>query len=295
MCPGPAIAYHPSIPLRHQIQQVLRAHIEGGDIAPDERLPTELALVQRFGVSRATIRAALAALERDGLIRRRQGSGTFVRPADPLRGAKMEITHPLLGYEAEVRLVKAETVPAPGHVVDFLGVPRGEPVMRFVRVEMVGGGPFAVVVNYLGPALGRRIQVRALRRHPMMELLRERLHIEFGPMRQTIEARLPDEELASLLEITLTQPVLLLRLQVADRAGRPVEISDTFYRADRCRYEVDLSGLEPHAKLKPAAAKAEPATAKLKPAAARPEPAAAKLRHTHNPVRTRRTSAGAGA
>ena len=139
MCP--AIAYHPSIPLRHQIQQVLRSSIEGGDIAPDERLPTELALVQRFGVSRATIRAALAALERDGLIRRRQGSGTFVRPADAVRGAKVEITHPLLGYEAEVRLVKAETIPAPGHVVEFLGVPRGKPVMRFVRVEMVEGRP----------------------------------------------------------------------------------------------------------------------------------------------------------
>src|SRR5262249_16011916 len=51
----------------------------------------------------------------------------------------------------------------------------------------------------------------------------------------------------SLLEITLTQPVLLLRLQVADRAGRPVEISDTFYRADRCRYESDLSAREPAA------------------------------------------------
>jgi GntR family transcriptional regulator len=172
----------------------------------------------------------------------------------------VEITHPLLGYEAEVRLVKAETIPAPGHVVDFLGVPRGKPVMRFVRVEMVAGGPLAVVVNYLGPTLGRRIKVRALRRHPMLELLRDRLRIEFGPMRQTIEARLPDHELASLLETTLTQPVLLLRLQVADRSGRPVEISETFYRADRCRYEADLSGLTPGvAKLGPAAAKPRPA------------------------------------
>lgn len=280
MCP--AIAYHPSIPLRHQIQQVLRSSIEGGDIAPDERLPTELAMVQRFGVSRATIRAALAALERDGLIRRRQGSGTFVRPADSLRGAKVRITHPLLGYEAEVRLVKAETIPAPGHVVEFLGVPRGEPVMRFVRVEMVGRRPLAVVVNYLGPALGRRIRVRALRRYPMLELLRKRLHIEFGPMRQTIEARLPDDELASLLEITLTQPVLLLRLQVADRAGRPVEISDTFYRADRCRYEADVSGLEP-------------TTVTPGPAATRRESRPATPRRPRAPAHSRRGSAGGGA
>lgn len=237
------IAYHPSVALHHQIQQVLRASIEVGEIGPDEQLPTELALVRRFQVSRATIRAALHALERDGLISRRQGRGTFVRPSETSTRAKTRITHPLLGYESEVRVVKAGTIPAPGHVMAFLGVARGEPIKRFVRVETVDDVPLAVVLNYVSLDLGRRIPVRELRRHSLLEVLRDRLRIEFGEMRQIIEARLPDDELALLLGITLTQPVLLLRLLVSDRAGRPVEISDTFYRADRYQYEVSGPGL----------------------------------------------------
>ena len=235
-----AIAYHPSVPRHHQVQQVLRSTIETGEIAPDEQMPTELALVRRFQVSRATIRAALGALERDGLISRRQGRGTFVRRSGAATGAKMRITHPLLGYEADVHLVKAETIPAPAHVTAFLRVARGAPVRRFVRVEMVDEVPLAAVVNYVTTTLGRRIPAGELRRHTMLELLRNRLHVELGNMRQTIEARLPDDELASLLGITLTQAVLHIRLLVPDRTGGPVEISDTFYRADRYRYEVDV-------------------------------------------------------
>jgi GntR family transcriptional regulator len=239
------IAYHPSVPLHHQIQQLLRSRIEAGDLEPDEQIPTEFSLARRFQVSRATIRVALHSLERDGLIVRRQGRGTFVRHSGTMSSTKTRITHLLLGYEAEVRVVRAETIPAPAHVVSFLGMARGERIKRFVRVEMVDDAPLAAVLNYVPMELGSRITTRALRRYSMLEFLRDRLRIEFGDMRQIIEARLPDDELASLLGITLTQPVLFLRLLVSDRSGKPVQISDTFYRGDRYRHEVDAPALLP--------------------------------------------------
>jgi GntR family transcriptional regulator len=124
-------------------------------------------------------------------------------------------------------------------------VARGQPIKRFVRVEIIDDAPLAAVLNYVPLELGRRIPTRSLRRYSMLEFLRDRLRIELGDMRQIIEARLPDDELASLLGITLTQPVLFLRLLVSDRSGRSVEISDTFYRADRYRYEVDAPALLP--------------------------------------------------
>jgi GntR family transcriptional regulator len=72
----------------------------------------------------------------------------------------------------------------------------------------------------------------------MLEYLRDRLHVPIGRLRQSIEARMPDEEVASLLEIDLTQPVLLIQLKVLDKSGMPVEIADMFYRADRYRFEM---------------------------------------------------------
>lgn len=230
--------YHRALPLHYQVEGLLRARIDADEWRPGEQIPTESELVERFRVSRTTIRAALGELERERLIVRRQGRGTFV--SSRLDGAATAaITNLVLGYEAEIRVLRVEIAPAPMHAAAFLGVARGQPVRKFVRLEIVDGRPLAVVVNYMHAKLGKRIRAKDLRLRSMLELLRDRLGIALGPIRQEIEARMPDEEVASLLEIDLARPVLLVRLLVSDKRGHPVEIADTFYRADRYRYEVE--------------------------------------------------------
>lgn len=62
----------------HRIAADLRAQIERGDLAPGDALPSEAALVQRYGVARGTARQALAALEAAGLVEAQHGKGRFV-------------------------------------------------------------------------------------------------------------------------------------------------------------------------------------------------------------------------
>src|SRR5262245_35412097 len=69
--------------LHHQIFLVLRDQILSGRFGAAELLPTEDDLTRLFGVSRITVRTALARLESSGLIRRRQGVGTFVKHRAP--------------------------------------------------------------------------------------------------------------------------------------------------------------------------------------------------------------------
>jgi GntR family transcriptional regulator len=202
-------------------------------------MPTEMALVERFRVSRATIREALGSLTRDGLIVRHRGRGSFVARTRSTAARPRMVTNLLLGYDAEIRVVSATTVPAPGHVAELLGVERGAPVKRFVRVEIVDGRPLAVVVNQMRVALGNKIRARDLRRSSMLELLRDRLHLAVVIVHEQLEATLPDDDTASLLGIDLTQPVLALRAVVRDEQGRPLQLSEAFYRADRYRYELD--------------------------------------------------------
>jgi GntR family transcriptional regulator len=237
--PNGAVAYHPSVPRHLQIQRVLRASIQAGEWEPDRPMPTEMALVERFGVSRTTIREALGVLAREGLIVRHRGRGSFVRPAWARPTPPETVTNLVLGYRAEIEVVAVETVPAPAGVARVLGVERGGAVMRLVRLEKVGGLPLAVAVNYMPPALGARIRPRDLTRTSLLELLRDRLRLRLGTIRQSIEARLPEVEVAGLLGIDLTEPVLVVRLVVHDAAGRPVEVADTAYRADRYRYETE--------------------------------------------------------
>lgn len=230
------VAYHPSVPRHLQIQRVLRGRIESGEWDGNHPIPTEMELLVEFGVSRTTIREALGVLTRDGLIARHRGRGSFVQPRVECPPA---VTNLLLGYQAQIKVIKAETTAAPGHITGPLGVERGTPVTRLVRLEIVDGAPLAVVVNYMRPALGQRIRPRDLTRTSLLEFLRDRLRMPLGAIHQSIEARLPDIETAGLLGIDLTQPVLTVRLVVTEAAGRPVEVSDTFYRADRYRYEVE--------------------------------------------------------
>lgn len=240
MTSSPVSAYHPSVPLHHQIQRVLRSQIESGEWGSEDKLPTEMELVRRFRVSRNTIREALGTLEQDGLIVRHRSRGTFVQGTRPSADPRATMTNLVLGYQADVSVIRAVTVPAPAHVVPFLKVTRGQPLRQFVRKEAVGGRALAVVVNYMTMEIGRRIRPKDLRRYSMLEFLRDRLKIPLGTIRQLIEARMPDDEVASLLGIDLTQPVLFIRVMVSDKQGNPVEIADSFYRADRYRYEVEL-------------------------------------------------------
>ena len=77
-----ALPFHDSIPLYHQIAQVLRQRAAQG---ADGGLATEQALCAEFGVSRTTIRQALASLKREGLLQSRRGVGTrLVRPRSAL-------------------------------------------------------------------------------------------------------------------------------------------------------------------------------------------------------------------
>jgi GntR family transcriptional regulator len=230
------VAYHPSVPRHLQIQRVLRGRIESGEWDGDHPIPTEMKLLEEFGVSRTTIREALGVLTRAGLIARHRGRGSFVQPRVDCPPA---VTNLILGYQAQIKVVRAETTSAPAPIAAALGVERGTPVTRLVRLEIVDGAPLAVAVNYMSTALGRRIRPRDLTRISLLEFLRDRLRMHLGTIHQSIEARLPDIETAGLLGTDLTQPVLAVRLVVTDAAGRPVEVSDTFYRADRYRYEVE--------------------------------------------------------
>ncbi|WP_231124258.1 GntR family transcriptional regulator, partial [Mycobacterium colombiense] len=71
------------VPLHRQLYLVLHDEIDRGVIAPGEALPTEQTLCDQFGVSRITVRRALADLAEQGYIERRHGVGSFVRQHDP--------------------------------------------------------------------------------------------------------------------------------------------------------------------------------------------------------------------
>ena len=73
-----SIDYEGKTPLWRQLADILRAQIESGELPPGRRMPSETTLVQTYQIARGTAAKALDALEREGLVERVQGRGTFV-------------------------------------------------------------------------------------------------------------------------------------------------------------------------------------------------------------------------
>lgn len=87
-----------STPKHVEVYNRLRAEIANGTYAPGQRIPTELELVERYGVSRPTVARALGALEKEGQLERRRGSGTFLKGAGPTQNDMLGLLVPRLHY-----------------------------------------------------------------------------------------------------------------------------------------------------------------------------------------------------
>jgi GntR family transcriptional regulator len=123
--------------------------------AAGDRLPSEPELAKRLGVSRATLREAMRTFETQGLIRRRQGSGTFVVGQVPVIDAGLEVLESLetmaqrLGLEVSVSDLRVESLPANKETAEGLGISVGTKLTRVQRVMREENRPVAYLVDIL--------------------------------------------------------------------------------------------------------------------------------------------------
>lgn len=130
--------------LRHRIAEGLRERLEAGEFLAGTRLPSEPELARRLGVSRSSLRAAIALLEADGLLRRMHGSGTFVIERPLLHN---DLSHNFgvsdliaaTGLEPGTADPRVGCEPAPADVADAFGVKPGTALSMIYRVRTASG------------------------------------------------------------------------------------------------------------------------------------------------------------
>jgi GntR family transcriptional regulator len=180
------------VPRYHQIAQTLRARIAASRHGPGERLDNQRKLAREFGVTLMTLRQALDLLERDGLIARRHGLGTFVtRPAidyDILQLRALAGDLSALGEDVATRFLRSHFVAAERQVAEPLGVPERAVVFLLERLRLVDGDPMSVQTSYLPAALGEEISKADLAVTPLRQVLTHKLGIEIRAARETVSA-----------------------------------------------------------------------------------------------------------
>lgn len=251
-------------PPYRRVADELRAEIvESGRLGPGEFLPSENELAERHGVTRATVRKAIALLRSDGLVFSEQGRGTFVRPRPRVRllssgpNYRTNRSSGVSNFNAEVlaqgqrpeqRLLEVTTVEAPAEIGARLELPDEDNlVVVRRRLFLIDDEPVQLCDGYYPHALvqgtsieeGRKIRggVHAVLEDPV------------GPIRRTVakfvedlEVRMPTPYEVESLRVPPGVPVARIFRTAIDTRQEPVEVLDSIVPCDRhvFRYVIDV-------------------------------------------------------
>lgn len=229
-----------------QIGDALRADIAAGAFAADGRLPTEAALAERFGVNRHTVRQAMAALERDGLVRIEQGRGSFVAESaiDYPVGRRTRFTEILERQQrvAGGRVLQAIELPAGDAVAAALRMRRGQPVIQVTRLTEADGRPLGLSVHHFQKSRVPGL-IEAFRRGASVtRALRACGIADYVRATTRLSARLPTAEEARHLRQRAIDPVLVSEAVNLDPQGRPIEYGVTCFAGGRVKLVFEAEG-----------------------------------------------------
>ena len=231
-----------AVPLYHQLQNVLKAEIESGRWQPDQRLPSEKELAERFGVSKITVRQALDVLAQLGYIRRDQGRGTFVarRKFDEGPRELTSFTEEMRRHNlvAGARVLAQFEAEADAHVADALRLRAKSQVLILKRLRLAGAEPLGLQTAHIPAALVPGLQMTD--RMSLYEVLQTRYHLYPAKARETYVAALADLPTAQLLEIPVGSPVFGVERVTFTLNERPFEFVQSVVRGDRYSIVLDL-------------------------------------------------------
>jgi len=248
---GRTIRKDSPIPYYYQLAQILREAMDDVSASAAEgepiALPSEPALSARFDVTRGTVRHALQILEREGLIVREKGRGTFMRR----RRVELDLTELSSiaahmrdqHWAAEYRLLGIERGLARPQAQRALGLAAGEEVWEVRRLRLADGEPVSAETSIIPCRLAPDLPAADLTTS-LYETLRSRYGFGLRTSEQTIRTRAADVEEAGLLALRAGDPVFVITGVLADAQGTPVEYSRSLWRGDRYDLQVRLVSRE---------------------------------------------------
>jgi len=231
---------HSDLPLYQQLQRALRQAIETRVLGPDDALPPERDLATDFNVSRITVRKAIDGLVEEGMLVRRQGSGTFVSARVEKNFSK------LTSFSEDIRargrnprsvwLRKSSGTVTPEEALTLRASP-GTPVYRFHRIRFADEVPMALEYATIPASCLPSLEAVEHSLYAALE------HAGNRPVRalQRLRAVLFSAEQAELLQTKEKDPGLLVERVGFLKDGRAAEFTQSYFRGDIYDFVAELS------------------------------------------------------
>lgn len=233
------------MPLYHRIYLVLREQILDQKFDPGVPMPSELELASAYSVSRVTLRKTLELLEREGLILRQRGRGTFARPPTGAGAVQADISGLVenlvaMGLSTQVKVLEFDYVATPPDVAAEMGISAGTIAQRAVRLRSLRGKPFSYAVTYVREDIGRTFDAESLTKTPLLRLF-EMAGVMIAGAAQRVSASAADYAVADLLGVDVGAPLLCIKRVVRDKDGTAIERIRALYRPDMYEFELNLT------------------------------------------------------
>jgi len=226
--------------LHSRISSWLRGKIATGEWPPHYRLKPEPELAASLGVSRGTLRRALATLIAEGALVQVRGKGTFVtstvvEPAIAQKLTSLSEDFADHGRPLATEVIECRLLTPPGPVAALLDSPAGRPILHLVRLRSTDEGPVALLDNYVRTDLAPGLEETDFTQATLFGALATRFGLHIATGRRTFSATLADEAQAALLGVGPGSPLQHLEQVTYLADGSPIEYSDVWIRSDRLR------------------------------------------------------------
>lgn len=244
------IQHNTPIPLYMQLKEKIKSAIEEGTLKPNDQIPSERELCNKYNVSRITVRQAIAEAVNEGLLYKIQGKGTFVKQPKIEQGlVKLtSFSKTLLnkGLQASSKIVKKNVVPVSFQVANILNVDLSEQVVNLGVVGLANDEPMVYYDSYFTFDIGMKMTKAAeqyVKQNKAFSSydLYEEVNMVIDTIQQTIEAVNCSKDIAKVLKVPEGKALLVITSIIYNLDKEPVEFKTAMYRADKYRFHITRS------------------------------------------------------
>jgi len=222
-------------PAYQRIQGAIRKRIDSGQLHPGDAVASERDLAKIHQVSLMTARHALASLEREGIVERRRGIGTFVAAPKIHFNKLMSYTEQMAsrGLAAGSKVVAAKVIEQEDEIAARLMLPAGSKMIKIERVRHTSDEPFALETCYLPAERFPGLVREPLGRGSLFARLEQDFGVQLTYADEEVDATAADSRVAQFLQVPRGAPVMRIRQVIYSSNGKPVIYVVGFYRAER--------------------------------------------------------------
>jgi len=231
-----------STPLYQQIEEDIRASIENGALKYGDKIDAEPEIMEKYKVSRITVRKAISNLVEEGYLIKKQGKGTFVNKPKIQRKIEhfMSFSEACSanGMKATSKVIKKEVISPSHEEKEFLQLDDDDKVLYIQRIRYADGDPIMYENNYFSYSRFQYLMDESMN-GSLYNLLRDKSNVTAsGAQRSSLEVMRASNDIAKILNVPVGEPVFYMRTYMCDSENKPLHIGKQYILGKRYIFDI---------------------------------------------------------